>query len=59
MKLKVQDKIGQRLYMDGKLVGTNKYDHSDFHGKNTLIIGHGHHRTMIGGEMKNIFYRKI
>lgn len=30
LRLTVVTKVGQTLYLDGKKVGTNKYDHSDF-----------------------------
>ena len=38
--LTVKTGLGQRAYIDSKLVGTNTYDHSDFDWQTHVVIGH-------------------
>ena len=59
MKLRVITNVGQILYMDGKRVGKNRYDHSDFNWKNCLEIGYSHDIGRYAGWIKNVYYRRI
>jgi len=38
VRLVVRNGKGQKLYVDNKLIGSNKYDHSDFNWKNSLQL---------------------
>lgn len=54
-KLNVQSGLGQVATIDGVVVATSSYDHSDFHWSDTVRLGHssdmGH---FSGGEIKDV-----
>lgn len=59
MRLRVVTGQGQRVYIDNKLVMTNRYDHSDYHWKTNLRIGYSSDLGSFHGKLKNVRYYKL
>ncbi len=47
--LVVSNGVGQTAYIDGQLVGSNAYDHSDFNWQDRITIGYGYYGGYFNG----------
>lgn len=58
--MSVTTKGGQKLFLDNKLIGTNKYNHSDFNWKDVLLLGYSTDlKNRFTGKIRNLEYKSL
>ena len=54
--LTVESGVGQKVYLDGVLVGTYSYDHSDFNWQDRIYLGYGQDLEYFTGSLDEVAY---